>query len=112
MAVLLLWWQAQLLVVKTRAADDVYDRITLAINETVVGARVVRLFDLGQSQTRYFQQTIAELNRLLRRVVFHTSYIVSSPVLIVGLAHAAIIVIGAGMLADGRLETGSYARPA
>ena len=102
-----LQWQSHRLVVRNRAADDAYDIITQKIEETVVGARVVRSFNLQEQQVSSFKTALDGFIAAVRKALTFANVFVPMPVMGFACTHGINLAVGAWLVSQGSISIGN-----
>jgi len=103
-----LWIDAGRLVRIERHAGDRYDELTQELTEGIHGVRVIKAFALQRERIRRFDARVeryADAHWLARRFA---AWRLSLPQLGMGLAHSAVLVLGAWLAVVGTISIGAY----
>ncbi|MGE8406800.1 MAG: ABC transporter ATP-binding protein [Pseudomonas sp.] len=98
--------QTERLVELDRAVGAAYDRVNQDLAEGIGAVRVIKSFGLQQQRIDGFAAQVSEFARLARAALRWSSSRIPLPQAVVALGHVWILVIGAQLVAEGRIGVG------
>ena len=98
--------QTERLVALDRAVGAAYDRVNQDLSEGIGGVRVIKSFALEQSRIQGFSEQVAVFAGLARQALAYASSRIPLPQAVVALGHVWILVVGAQLVAQGRIGIG------
>ena len=92
-----------------RSTDDSYDEVTLAVQETVAGARVVRAFGREPDQTERFHKVTETYVQKFLKAISYWAFHMPLANMVFNFSVPALILTGGWLVMRGGLELGALA---
>lgn len=98
--------QTERLVSLDRAVGAAYDRVNQDLAEGIGAVRVIKSFGLQAQRIDGFERQVVQFSALARQALAYASSRIPLPQAVVALGHVWILVIGARLVAEGRIGIG------
>ncbi|MCP3751951.1 ABC transporter ATP-binding protein [Pseudomonas sp. SBB6] len=98
--------QTERLVSLDRAVGAAYDRVNQDLAEGIGAVRVIKSFGLQAQRIAGFERQVVQFSALARQALAYASSRIPLPQAVVALGHVWILVMGARLVAEGRIGIG------
>ncbi len=92
-----------------RRAREVVDKLNKNINETIMGAALVRVVDAQQSENRKFEAINSEARSIGLTILRHFSLLIPTIMFVSNIATVTILALGGHFVIIGKMSLGEFA---